>query len=91
MRMLKFRWNSSQGTGSQENVSSSDGITLVIVMKIGWLRLWEKADWIICHSNYKHLYHLLFAINQFSEPKGWGINDCEQCSHCPYFEEEGRD
>ena len=34
-------------------------------MKIGWFRLREEVDWIIFHSDCKHLP----VIQQFSEPK----------------------
>ena len=34
------------------------------------LKVWEKVDWVICHSNCKHLYQkLLPEIRQFFEAK----------------------
>ena len=42
------------------------------------LRVLEKVDWMFFHSHCKHLYQKqLPTINQFSEPVGQRISDCE--------------
>ena len=34
------------------------------------LMVWGKVDWMVLHSDCKHLYQrLLHAVHQFSEPK----------------------
>ena len=34
------------------------------------LRVYEKVDWTVCHSDHKFLpQRVLFAITQFSEPE----------------------
>ena len=54
------------------------------------MRVWEKVNWMICHSDCKYLHQrILLGIHQFSEPGQQGISDCEPCYHCLYFEEDG--
>ena len=52
------------------------------------LRIWEKRDCMVFHTDLKNIYHrLLPLIHHVSEPKTYGINDCESFYLCLYFEE----
>ena len=73
MRMLNLRWKSSEATGFR-------GIWVLLMVLVGYgsndnrLRVWEKVDWIICHSDCKHLYQRSSsssspAIYQLYEPE----------------------
>ena len=51
------------------------------------LRVWEKVDLMVCHSDCKHLHQgLLPAIHQLSESEWYENSDCEPCYHCQYWE-----
>ena len=53
------------------------GIWVLVMVLVGWgsndnrLRVGEKLDWIICHSDCKHLHQslLLPVIHQIFEPE----------------------
>ena len=70
MRMLNVWWKSVKQLVSR-------GIWVLVRVLVGYgsnnnsLRVWEKFDWMVCHSDCKHLHQgLLPAIHQSSEP-GW--------------------
>ena len=47
------------------------------------LRVWEKVDWMVCHT-----CNVSIFLNLCDKKS---VNVSELCYHCPYFEEEGRD